>query len=270
VVLRAVGEAEIWRTDDARIERAAAERLGDGRSAVQATLGPMESVFVVFREKSSAPWPRKIADAGEQSLSGPWTVRFPPGWGTPDQAELSKLISWPQHENDEIKHFSGTATYTKRFDVPADRVGEGKTTTLDLGDVQVMAEVKLNGKELGLLWKPPYRVEVGDVLRSGENDLEVHVTNLWVNRLIGDEAYPPLVKHVKTPRGDGAMAEIPSWLTNGEPKPETKRKTFATWRHYKAGDPLVPSGLIGPVRLRFGVERPEQPTSLSPVRRGEG
>jgi hypothetical protein len=255
VLFRAVGEAEIWRTDDGRIERGSADRFADGRSAVQVPLGPMESIFVVFRERSTAPWPRRSVDAGEQLLAGPWTVLFPPGSGAPDEIKLPELISWAKHENPEIRHFSGTATYRLTFDVPADRLGSAKVARLDLGDVQVMAEVKLNGKDLGLLWKPPYRIDVGDVLRAGENELEVRVTNLWVNRLIGDEAYPPDASYITKSAGGEAIEAIPPWQLNDQPKPQTKRKTFATYRHNKAGDALLPSGLIGPVRLVFGSQR---------------
>ena len=254
ILFRAAGEAEIWRSDDGRIERAAEVVRGDdGRMMVTTPLGPTESVFVVFREHSSAPLPQQVAAAGEQALAGPWTLRFPGGWGAPEKIELPKLSSWTEHENPEVRHFSGTATYSMRLDVSGNRIGKGKTAMLDLGDVQVMAEVKLNGKELGLLWKPPFRVDVSDAIRAGENDLEVRLTNLWVNRLIGDEAYPPLVENIRTPRGDGAIAQIPSWLLNGQPRPDTQRKTLATWRHYKADDPLLPSGLLGPVRIRYGV-----------------
>src|SRR5205814_9832393 len=124
------------------------------------------------------------------ALAGPWALHFPTGWGAPDHVDLPKLISWTDHDDNDIKHFSGTAVYTMKFDVPADRIGDGKLAMLDLGDVQVMAQVKLTGNDVGLLWKPPFRVDVTQSLRSGENELQVSVTNLWVNRLIGDEAYP--------------------------------------------------------------------------------
>jgi len=232
------GTASLTEVDGRRVLRA----WRAGEYTLEGTRGVAAKQAV-----SSLPDPMELKDA--------WTVHFPHGSGAPENVEFPKLISWTQHSDSEIQHFSGTATYTTTFNVAADHVGEGKIATLELGDVRVMAEVKLNGKELGLFWKPPYRVEVSDVLRAGANELEVRVTNLWVNRLIGDEAYPPLVKNVKTPRGEGAIAEIPGWLSRNEPKPPTQRKTFSTWRHYKVDDPLVPSGLIGPVRIMFGVQR---------------
>ena len=116
---------------------------------------------------------------------------------------------------------------------------------LDLGKVAVMAEVTLNGKPLGILWKPPYRVEVSDALRDGENTLEVNVVNLWVNRMIGDELLPE--DSVRDPSND-ILRTWPQWLQDGKPSP-MGRFTFCTTRLWKKGDPLVESGLLGPVML---------------------
>jgi hypothetical protein len=252
---RATGEPEIWHTDTGRIERARdVAPQANGTTLVGVRLWSRDSVFVVFREHSAAPIEKDLKDDGESEIAGPWTLRFPDGWGAPQSVKLPNLISWSKHENGEIKHFSGTATYTTKFTLDRGRVGNN--TSLDLGDVQVMAEVKLNGKDLGLLWKPPYRVDVTDAIRAGENELAVRVTNLWVNRLIGDEAYPRLTKPSPTTRFSGGIGEIPEWVSGSEPKPQTQRKSFATWRHYKADDPLVPSGLLGPVKLIFRVEQP--------------
>jgi hypothetical protein len=255
-MVRDTREAEIWRTLDGRIERVdSAVIVGDGpreSSIVTLNLGPAESVFVVFSEQSSAPMQRKFVAASDQIIVGPWELHFPPGWGAPEKTELPKLISWTEHEDADVKHFSGTATYSINVDVPAEKIGDGKTAMLDLGDVQVMATVKVNGKDLGLLWKPPFRVDVTSALKAGANELQVSVTNLWVNRLIGDAAYPPLTKKAATTRRAGGIAEIPQWLLKGEPKPATQRKTFATYEFYKKSDPLLPSGLIGPAKMEFG------------------
>ena len=117
---------------------------------------------------------------------------------------------------------------------------------LDLGDVQVMAEVKLNGKDLGILWKPPYRVEITGVAKPGDNALEVKVTNLWINRMIGDEQLPE--DSDRNP--DGSLKAWPRWLQEGKPSP-TGRYTFTSWRLWKKDSPLVKSGLLGPVFLRI-------------------
>lgn len=179
------------------------------------------------------------------AVTGSWEVRFPDGWGAPGRVTLDRLISWSEHENTGVKYFSGTATYTKRFPVPEGALGKDRRVYLDLGRVQVIAAAKLNGKDLGILWKPPYRVDVTDVLKAGENELEVSVTNLWVNRLIGDEQLPEDCK--RHPAGN--LVEWPQWLLEGKPSP-TGRLTFSTWRHWKKDSPLLESGLLGPVTIR--------------------
>ena len=150
-----------------------------------------------------------------------------------------------------MKHFSGTATYTKTIGVPRGSMGRDRRVYLDLGDVAVMASVRLNGKDLGILWKPPYRVDVTDALKAGENALEIGVTNLWVNRMIGDEELPE--DSDRNP--DGTLKAWPR-VGPGGPKPSpTGRSTFTSWRLWKKGEPLVESGLIGPVTLRVSALR---------------
>ena len=163
-----------------------------------------------------------VADAAE--IADPWELRFPPKWGAPESVTLERLISWSQHKDDGVKYFSGTATYVKEFDVPAEMIGEGKTLYLDLGMVKNLAEVSLNGQNLGVLWKPPFRVEISGVAKAGKNRLEIKVTNLWPNRLIGDQKLP-----------------------------EKDRFTWTTFNPYKADSPLLDSGLLGPVMLRPAV-----------------
>jgi hypothetical protein len=109
----------------------------------------------------------------------------------------------------------------------------------------VVAQVKLNGKDLGILWKAPFRIEVTQTLRAGANLLEVQVTNLWVNRMIGDEQLPEDSRRNEI----GVLKEWPGWLLAGKPSP-AGRYTFATCRVWKKDSPLVESGLFGPVTLR--------------------
>ncbi|HBO46166.1 MAG TPA: hypothetical protein DD670_20025 [Planctomycetaceae bacterium] len=188
-----------------------------------------------------------VSDVPEPiTVAGPWELRFPSGWDAPESILLDELISWPKHEHDGVKYFSGTAVYRKKLEIPADRLGPGKELVLDLGKVAVMAEVKLNGKDLGILWKPPFCVTITDVAKAGTNDLEVRVTNLWPNRLIGDERKPPYLKW----KPDGGPAEWPDWLAEGGPVPETGRRTLTTWHHFTKDSPLLESGLLGPVTLR--------------------
>ena len=187
-----------------------------------------------------------------QALEGPWEVSFPPNLGAPPKITLEKLASWSEHPEAGVKYFSGTATYRKTFSVDQAAMGKPQSAiVLDLGDVQVSARVRLNGRELGILWKKPYRMDVTQALRSGENKLEVEVVNLWINRLIGDEQLPEdaVFKIENRARGE-VLAEYPKWLQEGKPSP-TGRITFKTWKHYGKDDPLVPSGLLGPVRLEI-------------------
>ncbi|MBN2216439.1 MAG: hypothetical protein JW719_03585, partial [Pirellulales bacterium] len=179
------------------------------------------------------------------AIEGPWTLEFPPNWDAPKSVTLDRLVSWPEHDNEGVKHFSGTAVYRKTFNIPANRFGKDKRLSLDLGHIAVIAEVTLNGRDLGVVWKPPYRVDVTGAARPGANDLVVRVTNLWPNRLIGDERKPPYLKW----NPDGGPAEWPDWLADGGPVPETGRRSFTTWRHYEKDSPLLESGLLGPVIL---------------------
>ncbi len=157
-----------------------------------------------------------------QEITGPWEVHFPPKWGAPPEITLDHLISLSDSPIDGVKYFSGTATYTKAFDwKPAAKIGNQKTETwLDLGDVQVMAEIKLNGHNLGILWKPPFRVNVTEILTPGRNTLEVRVPDLWPNRMIGDAALP-----------------------------EAERFTWSSYEPFTKDSPLPKSGLLGPVTL---------------------
>ena len=178
-------------------------------------------------------------------IAGPWELAFPPNWGAPERVTLDKLISWSEHADPGVKHFSGTATYTKKIGVPGEMLGRGRRIWLDLGRVQVMAAVKLNGKDLGILWKPPYRVDVSDEIHAGDNALEIGVTNLWINRMLGDEELPE--DSDRNP--DGTLKAWPQWVQEGKSSP-TGRYTFTSWRLWKKGEPLVESGLVGPVTLR--------------------
>jgi len=180
-----------------------------------------------------------------QAIAGPWEVRFAPGGGAPDHIALDRLISWSAHSDAGVKYFSGTATYRTKFTVPDAGLSSNRRFSLDLGRVEVIAEVKLNGKELGTLWKPPYCLEINDAVRAGENTLEVKVTNLWVNRQIGDEQLPEDSQR----NADGTLKAWPEWLQEGKSSP-TGRHSFTSWRLWKKDSPLLDSGLLGPVTLK--------------------
>lgn len=187
-------------------------------------------------------------------IGGPWQVSFPPDLGAPNRIVLPDLISLRKHPEAGVKYFSGTAAYTNAFHFPSKLLGSERRLYLDLGWVEVIAEVNLNGKDLGVLWKPPYRMDVTDAVRSGENALEVRVTNLWANRLIGDEHLPREDELVRDVRG-WSIEKFPDWYAQGRPKPSGGRITFVSWQHYTEDDPLLESGLIGPVVLRTAVRK---------------
>jgi hypothetical protein len=156
-------------------------------------------------------------------LTGPWVIHFPPNLGAPPDATFEELGSWTDSKIDGVKYFSGTATYTKEFTVPGDWLRPDTRLYLDLGVVRNLAEVSLNGRNLGILWKEPFHLEITSAVKPGVNRLEIKVTNLWPNRLIGDQKLP-----------------------------EAQRITWASFNPYKADSQLLPSGLLGPVILRVG------------------
>ena len=173
-------------------------------------------------------------------LGQPWTIQFPPNKGAPSSIVMDKLASWTDSKVEGVKYFSGTATYRTNFSY----MPSGDLTWLDLGKVKNFAEVELNGRKLQTLWKAPFRLDVSKYLKSGSNSLVVKVTNLWPNRLIGDEQYPPQAKY-----NGGPITEWPQWILDGKPRPASNRIGFATWKFYSKDSPLLDSGLIGPVRL---------------------
>ena len=189
-------------------------------------------------------------------LDQPWTVEFTPGWNAPAKIELPTLISWTQHTEPGVKYYSGTATYRTTLNLPSDFVTSADRIRLDLGEVCIMAEVIVNGHNLGVLWCNPYRVDITNAAKAGDNTLEIRVTNLWVNRLIGDEQYPDDCQWKGKP-----LKAWPDWFVEVNPRPVPQRLTFTTWKHWAKDDPLLPSGLLGPVYVRAG-----QQTEIDPAK----
>ena len=191
-----------------------------------------------------------------QELAGPWTVKFDPKWGGPGKKDeggvrkdeslpviFDKLEDWSKRPEPGIKYYSGTARYTAKFMMPVSK-SPGTRVYLDLGQVAVMARVHVNGRDVGIAWKPPFRLDITEALRAGENRLEVDVANLWINRLIGDAQLPEDSERER----NGVLKSWPVWLQEGKPSP-TGRYTFTTAPLWKKNEPLVESGLIGPVKL---------------------
>ncbi len=179
-------------------------------------------------------------------VGGPWIVRFDSNSGAPESLEIKDLVSLSELPEPGVHYYSGTMAYRTAFEVAPDAFQKDRRLYLDLGEVAVMAHVRLNGHDLGILWNPPFRVDVTDMLVPGENALEVDVANLWVNRLIGDEQLPD-----DSPRNhEGALDAWPPWVLDGEPSP-TGRIAFSTWRLWNKSEPLPKSGLVGPVTVRM-------------------
>jgi hypothetical protein len=219
---RVAGKApELWHPDTGKIEPAS-YRFANGRTTVPLRLDPYDAVFVVFRKTAAAP-SRTLPEPVETAMAaveGPWDVSFQPNRGAPAKISLDKLSSWAVNADTGVKYFSGTGTYSKTIQAPADWFKTGAQLWLDLGDVKNLAEVSVNGKPLGIVWKPPFRVDVTGALKPGANTMEIKVTNLWVDRLIGDQ------------------------------QPDaTKKYTYTAQQFYRADSPLLPSGLLGPVQI---------------------
>ena len=194
------------------------------------------------------------------AFDGLWQVKFPAGWGAPAEAQM-EAGSWTAHTDAGIRFFSGTATYGRDFDVPTDRLSSSRSHFLDLGKVKNLAEVSVNCQSAGILWKPPFRLDVTRLLRPGRNRLEIKVTNLWVNRMVGDEQQPddcewmPLRQQCNDASGQG-IKHIPDWVWTGGPRPQKERYTFTTWKFYNRDTPLLESGLLGPVSVQTAVSVP--------------
>ena len=235
-----------------------------GHTTVPMCLTSRQSVFIVFakgnRERKQGDRAVNFAAARPLfSLNGPWKVAFDPKWGGPKQVDFASLEDWTKRPEPGIKYYSGTAVYTQMFDAPKAAVDARGAIYLDLGTVKNVARVRLNGKDLGIVWCAPWRVNVAVALKPKDNQLEISVANLWINRILGDEQEPLDTEMVA---GDGktwkcgyldgvwgaALKDLPDWLIKGQPRP-TKRYTFINWQFYPKDAPLVESGLIGPVRL---------------------
>ena len=215
----------------------------------------------VFRKNAGAVHSFKVSELPRPiELTGPWAIHFPAGMGAPTQILVQQLISLHLHSDPGVKYFSGTATYKKDFTLSKGNLLQDRKWLLDLGRVEVIATVKLNGKVFSNLWLRPFRVDVTEAIREGINKLEIEVTNQWVNRLIGDEQLPDPDKFTPGAGSSGLesatkgnIEQLPEWYNNGKPKPNDGRVTFTTWKHFTKDSPLIESGLIGPVMLESAV-----------------
>ena len=185
-------------------------------------------------------------------MSKGWTVVFPmASVGTTSMA-YDALASWSENGDDRIKYFSGSAVYTRTFEIDGGDLPEDTVAEIDLGQVAVIAELTVNGRDMGVLWKPPFRCDVTSALRPGENEVVVKVTNLWRNRLVGDALLRLAQGEKPIPRGIRNYPEIPQWVRDGGSNPLTEVTTFTTSPFYQGGEALAESGLLGPVKIQFG------------------
>jgi len=161
---------------------------------------------------------------------------------------FKELIDFSKHASDKVKYFAGTAIYQKSISINPGAIKA--KTILDLGTLNDIATVKVNGKTVGVLWYPPYAIDISSALHTGENKLEIEVTNNWANRLIGDEQEPADFEW-GSDRGDRghAMKAYPDWFIKQEPRPSKGRKAFTIWYYHRANSKLQPAGLVGPVQL---------------------
>jgi hypothetical protein len=211
---------ELWHARTGSAEPAS-YTSGTEVTAVEFDIGALDSVFVVFRG-STTDRGKRIAQptvSALERLAGNWKISFQPGTGVEPGTTTKELGAWNENQDPSIRYFSGTAIYSRTFKIERTWLQEYRRLWLDLGVVRELAEVVVNQKPLQTVWREPYRLQLQDVLRVGENTLEIRVTNLWVNRLIGDA------------------------------QPSESRVAFTTGPTYRPDAPLRRSGLIGPVVL---------------------
>lgn len=253
------GDIDIWFLSNQKTDEALTVDLPCASGLV---LAPGGSEFVVLRGGKRLPVslnPDGVPVLGRtplQTLDGAWTLSFPEGRGAPAEIGLDGLTDWKDHPDPGVKHFSGTAVYRKHFALA--EPGRDGRTYLNLGAVENLAEVFVNGQSCGLLWKAPFVADITDALRDGENELEIRVTNLWVNRMIGDEFEPDDIVWEEPSRYPFApgnpfigqtIREVPEWLEKNLPRPSQGRISIASCKFFSADSPLRSSGLLGPVCL---------------------
>jgi hypothetical protein len=219
---KCAGAVHVWDPVTGEITPATVEKQESGRTSVRFDLARAGSCFVVFDNTGKPAKTQSITGQSKTLLANEWTLSFPAGWGAPASLQINELKAWKDFDiSPEAKAFSGTATYTTAFD--AGTLNKSSVYTLDLGQVEMIASVTLNGKKLRTLWTPPYSLDVTDALKSGENTLQIEVTSTWFNRLVYDDGQPEAARK--------------TWVIDGPQKDRELRE----------------SGLLGPVTLgRFG------------------
>jgi hypothetical protein len=224
------------------------QTTADGCTEIPLAFDPVQSFFILFRQPVSGTGGSQAGNfavpQAMMEITGSWEVSFQPGRGAPDKMTFDQLDSWSNLTNPGVKFFSGEAVYRKTLTLAPELTANGKPLYLDLGRVEVMAEVTLNGRKFETLWCAPFSLDISAAVKPGDNLLEIKVVNLWPNRMIGDEQLPP-----DSSRKGGNVDVWPQWLLGGKPSP-TGRITWASNDPFKKDSPLLPSGLLGPVTLQ--------------------
>lgn len=257
---------ELWYPDKGTMKEAPYWKSTGKQIQVRMVMNPRESVFLVLRKPTLSLGTTlhipKIKAIAIKNISNGWTIIFPSGWGAPKQIFKDSLCSWTEETNSGIRYFSGTARYKRLIKI--DRMNKRHRYMLDLGEVKNLARVFVNGKEVDYLWKKPFYCDITDYLHTQANILEIEVTNLWVNRMVGDEQEADDIEWDEPFVYDYApgkpvvgrfMKKIPEWLRKGNPRPSQNRHAVVSFKFFKKDSPLLPSGLLGPVSI---VILPEQ------------
>jgi hypothetical protein len=229
---------ELWNPITGDMRALPEYTVSGGQTIIPLQFDVNEGYFIVFRKNTTLVAKGKNFPEVKPVtiLNNSWTVSFDPKWGGPASVVFDQLTDWSKNADLGIKYYSGTAVYRQTFDLPQQAA---KKLLLNLGKVKNMARVRLNGKDLGVVWTSPWQVDITKAVKPKGNQLEIEVVNLWANRLIGDELLPD----------DGVSnGQFPQWLIDGTPR-TSGRYTFATRKHFKADSPLLESGLLGPVSI---------------------
>jgi len=244
-MFRASGEPELWSGVDGSSRKLGQYRTIEGKTSIDLEFLPYESYFLVFKRCKAVSNEIKEGVSNFPTYStvhcieGAWDVSFDPEFGGPEEIQFDKLQDWTKHERRGVKYYSGIATYRKAIHLEK---LEEKEYYIDLGVVNDIARVKLNGEDLGVIWCAPWRINISSALQEGENVLEIEVANRWINRLLGDSQAPDA--NVRTVQFDNGLMGGLEYLTG--------RYTFTTraaMGSFNFKDPL-PSGLLGPVEIQ--------------------
>jgi hypothetical protein len=247
---------ELWDAEEGTVRKTPHWQARGDSTSVSLKLETDGSVFVIFpKERKCAyaalrlPHVETVTETPVE-LDGEWNVRFNPKLSPPFSMVFRELTDFSRHPDEAVRYFAGTADYEKVIRLGASDIGKNRQTVIDLGEMHDIAELTVNGKSAGVLWHPPYRADITQWLKAGDNTVTVHVTTNWANRLIGDEQYPEdFEPGIDRGENGRAMKAFPDWFIENQPRPSKERKAFTIWYYFDKDSPLYPAGLKGPVKL---------------------